>query len=71
MEKTLLFYEKDDYYDFKDSKALEGYSIVSIAKLFHNLSLIAEVDVDSEIIDLSALTEYNSIQSIMEQVISQ
>ncbi|OPB87463.1 AAA family ATPase [Elizabethkingia ursingii] len=71
MDKILLFYEKDDYYDFKDSKAEEGFSIVSIAKLFHNLSLITEVEVDSEIIDLSALTEYNSIQSIMEQVISQ
>lgn len=71
MENTLLFYEKDDYYDFKDSKVLEGYSIISIAKLFHNLSLIPEFDVNSEIIDLSALTEYNSVQSIMEQVISQ
>lgn len=71
MEKTLLFYEKDDYYDFKDSKNLEGYSIVTIARLFNNLSSIPEVDVDNEIIDLSALTEYNSIQSIMEQVISQ
>lgn len=71
MEKTLLFYEKDDYYDFKESKSLEGYSIISIAKLFHNLSLIEEVDADTEIIDLSALSEYNSIQSITEQVLSQ
>ncbi len=71
MENTLLFYEKEDYYDFRDSKNLEGYSIVSIAKLFYNQSMIPEVDVDSEIIDLSALTEYNSIQSLMEQAISQ
>ncbi len=71
MDKVLLFYEKDDYYDFKDSKTLEGYSIISITKLIHNLSLIKEVDTNREIIDLSALTEYNSIQSIIEQIIYQ
>ncbi|SEI03413.1 AAA domain (Cdc48 subfamily) [Paenimyroides aquimaris] len=71
MDKVLLFYEKDDYYDFKDSKTLEGYSIISVTKLIHNLSLIKEFDTNSEIIDLSALTEYNSIQSIFEQMIYQ
>lgn len=71
MDKVLLFYEKDDYYDFKDSKTLEGYSIISITKLIHNLSLINEIETFSTIIDLSALTEYNSIQSIFEQMIYQ
>jgi ATP-dependent Clp protease ATP-binding subunit ClpA len=71
MDKVLLFYEKDDYYDFKDSKTLEGYTIISISKLVHNLSLIKELDTNSEIIDLSVLTEYNGIQSIFEQIIYQ
>lgn len=71
MKKTLFYYEKDDYYDFKDSKALEGVSIVSISKLFNNPSLVAEIDVDTEIVDLSVLSEYTSIQLNMEQVISQ
>lgn len=71
MDKVLLFYEKDDYYDFKDSKTLEGYSIISISKITSNLSLINEIDVESEIIDLSVLTEYNNIQFVIEQVIYQ
>lgn len=68
---TLLFYDKDDFYDFKEAKILEGFSVISITKLIHNLSLIKDVDTNSEIIDLSALTEYNNIQSIVEQVIYQ
>ena len=61
---TLLFYDKEDFYDFKEAKILEGFSILSITKLIHNLSLVKEVDIRSEIVDLSALTEYNNIQSI-------
>lgn len=68
---TLLFYDKEDFYDFKEAKILEGFSILSITKLIHNLSLVKEVDISSEIVDLSALTEYNNIQSILEQVIYQ
>jgi ATP-dependent Clp protease ATP-binding subunit ClpC len=68
---TLLFYDKEDFYDFKEAKILEGFSILSVTKLIHNLSLVKEVDINSEIIDLSALTEYNNIQSILEQVIYQ
>lgn len=68
MQGTLLFYEKDEYYDFAETKKLEGFSIVSITKFFHNTSLINEFDSLSEIIDISALSEYNSIQSIFEQV---
>ncbi|MDX1907900.1 MAG: AAA family ATPase [Bacteroidia bacterium] len=71
MGKVLFFYKKDDYYDFKDSKTLEGYSITSITKLICNVSLVKEIDINSEIIDISALTEYNSIQSIFEQIIYQ
>ena len=71
MDKTLLFYEKDDYYDFKDSKNLEGYSFESITKFIHNTSLIQEFDSEYTIIDISALTEYVNIQSVAEQIINQ
>ena len=71
MERILLFYEKDDYFDFKDSKALEGYSIISISKITSNLSLIEEFDSATEIIDISVLTEFNNIQFVIEQVIYQ
>jgi len=66
---TLLFYEKDDFYDFKESKEIEGYSIISITKYLHNFSLIDEVNIYTEIIDISAITEYSKIQSIFEEVI--
>lgn len=71
MDLTLFFYEKDDYYDFKESKISEGYSFESITKFIHNSSLINELDTDLLILDLSAITEYNNIQSITEQVINQ
>lgn len=68
MQNTLLFYEKDDYYDFAETKKQEGFSIVSITRFIHNTSLINEFDFSTEIIDISALSEYTSIQSIFEQV---
>lgn len=71
MNTILLFYEKDDYYDFRDSKSLEGYSIISITKYILNTALIKDIDIDSEIIDISSLSEYNNIQSIMEQIFYQ
>lgn len=69
MDRTLFFYEKDDYYDFKESKINEGYSFVSITRLIQNLSLTESLDFNTTIIDLSALTEYVNIQSVAEQVI--
>lgn len=66
---TLLFYEKDDYYDFKESREKGGYVIVSITKFLHNFSLINDLDIDKEIIDISAMTEYVKVQSIFEEVI--
>ncbi|MUP46553.1 ATP-dependent Clp protease ATP-binding subunit [Gramella sp. BOM4] len=71
MERVLLFYEKEDYYDYKDSKSLEGYSIISITKFIHNLSLISELYPETLIVDLSALTEYTTIQSVSERIIYQ
>ena len=65
---TLLFYEKDDYYDFKESKEGEGFTIISITKFLHNVSLIDEIDTETEIIDISAMTEYIKIQSIFEEI---
>lgn len=71
MDKKMLFYDVDDYYDFTESKLQEGYTITSITKFINKSSLIKDVEVSSEIIDLSALTEFNNIQSIGEQIIYQ
>lgn len=69
MKNNLLFYEKDEFYDYKELKQSEGYSIVSISKFTKDNSLIESIDVYTEIVDISALTEYTSIQLFSEQII--
>lgn len=69
--KTLLFYDKEDFYDCKESKTEEGYDISSVSKYIRTPDLIPEIDCDSEIIDLSVLTEYSGIQFIVEQIVVQ
>lgn len=69
--KTLLFYDKEDFYDYKESKTEEGYNIYSVSKYTRNADLIAEINSYSEIIDLSVLTEYNTIQFVVEQFLVQ
>lgn len=69
--KTLLFYDKEDFYDYRDSMTKEGYEISSFSKYIRNPDLIANIDNYSEIIDLSVLSEYNNIQFIVEQLLVQ
>ena len=69
--KTLLFYDKGDFYDYKESKIEEGYEVSSISKYIRNPDLITEIDSDSEIVDLSVLSEYNNIQFVVEQIVAQ
>lgn len=71
MSKTLLFYDQEDYYDYKESRNIDGYTLNSISKYTRNFELIKEVDINSEIIDLSVLTEYHGIQFVAEQVLEQ
>ncbi|MBS9525936.1 ATP-dependent Clp protease ATP-binding subunit [Litoribacter alkaliphilus] len=71
MSKSLLFYEKEDYYDYKLSKNLDGFSIISISKLINNIDSININDYENEIIDISVITEYKNIQSITEQLLDQ
>jgi ATP-dependent Clp protease ATP-binding subunit ClpA len=69
MDLTLHFYEKDDYYDFKETKISEGYFFESITKFIHNTIDISDIDVEKLIVDISAITEYINIQSVTEQVV--
>ncbi len=71
MERELIFYRSNNYYNFRDSKYRDGYSLKSITEFIHNPSLINELDGTSEIVDISSLSEYNSKQSLAEQVICQ
>lgn len=69
--KTLLFYDKEDFYDYKESKTEEGYDISTVSKYTRNPDLIADINSYTEIIDLSVLSEYNTIQFVVEQFLVQ
>ncbi|MBB4801868.1 ATP-dependent Clp protease ATP-binding subunit ClpC [Flavobacterium nitrogenifigens] len=69
MRSELLFYEKDDFFDYKELKYSEGYSIASISKFIKDNELIYDLDSESTIIDLSVLSEYVSLQLLPEQVL--
>lgn len=69
--KTLLFYDKEDFYDYKEFKTKEGYEIHSFSKYTRNPDLIANINSYIEIIDLSVLSEYNTIQFVVEQILIQ
>ena len=70
MKGELLFYEKDDFYDYKELKYSEGFSIISISKYVKDNDLISALDPDTEIVDISALSEFTSIQLLGEQILS-
>lgn len=69
MEKVILFYEKDDFFDYKALKHSEGYSISSISKFIKDNELIQKMEPSFEIVDLSALSEYASHQLLPEQIL--
>ncbi|WCM41940.1 AAA family ATPase [Flavobacterium sp. CBA20B-1] len=69
--KKILFYDKEDFYDYRESMAEEGLEIFSVSKYTRNPDLITDIDSDSEIIDLSVLTEYDKMQFVIEQFIVQ
>lgn len=69
MERILHFYEKDDYFEYKQLKFSEGYSISSISKFIKNLDLIPEFEYSNEIVDVSVLHEYNSKQWLGEDTL--
>lgn len=69
MKTELLFYDKDEFYDYKALKFSEGYSIESISKYIKNPTLIESFDYSSEIVDISGLVEYDSKQVVGENAI--
>ncbi len=69
MRSELLFYERDDFFDYRELKYSEGYSIVTVSKFIKDNELIHEVDPETEIVDLSVLSEYVSLQLLPEQIL--
>ena len=74
MEKReLLFFEKEDFYDYKELKQEEGFRIVSITDFLRNINddyFFDSFDHSSEIVDISPLAiGYKDVQFLGEQII--
>lgn len=69
MENELLFFERADFSSFKELKKTEGYDIVSITEYIKDNSLIEQIDPLSEIVDLTALSGYNNLQTFAEGIL--
>lgn len=68
MGKVLLFYDRDEFFDYKELKFSEGYTIESVSKYIKDNELIQELDILSVIIDVTVLSEYASLQLLPEQI---
>lgn len=73
MKRELLFFERDVFYDYREYKKNEGFTIVSISDFLYNFGnnlLFEEFDHATNIIDISALAiGYKEVQSLGEQIL--
>lgn len=74
MKQELLFFERDAFYDYKECKLNEGYTIISIGYYLSNLSndvIFEEFDHTTQIVDISALASgYKEVQLLGEQILA-
>jgi ATP-dependent Clp protease ATP-binding subunit ClpC len=73
MKRELLFFERDVFYEYKEQKKNDGYSIISISNCLKDINndYFSDFDYTSQIVDISALgSGYNEIQLIGEQIIN-
>ena len=76
MNRELLFFDKNNFYAYKNSQLEKGYEIVSISDLIRNLNnkneVLPEYNISNKIFDISVLpTLYNEhLQGIGEQIFS-
>lgn len=69
MKNELFFFERDDFYAFKELKRIEGYEIISITDFIKDNNLATYFDSNSHIVDLSILSTYNQQQYVGEEII--
>jgi len=69
MKDELLFLEREDFYEFKEIKKIDGYEILSIIDFLKDNDLINSLDYTTNIIDLTVLTSYNQIQYLAEEIL--
>jgi len=69
MKQELLFFERDTFYEYKEQKKNEGYTIVSINDFLKNITnnySFDEFDYTSQIVDISVFGSgyYKDAQSL-------
>lgn len=69
MKNELLFFEREDFYEFKEQKKVEGFEIISLIDFLKDNELIKSFDCSSNIIDLSILYTYNHVQVLAEEIL--
>jgi DNA replication protein DnaC len=68
MGKVLLFYDRDEFFDYKELKFSEGFTIESVSKYIKDNELIQDLNISSVIVDVTVLSEYASLQLLPEQI---
>lgn len=68
MGKVLLFYDRDEFFDYKELKFSEGFTIESVSKYIKDNELIQDLNTLSVIVDVTVLSEYASLQLLPEQI---
>jgi len=69
MKKELLFFEREDFYEFKEIKNNDGYKILSISDFLKDNDLINSFDYTYTIVDLTVLQSYNQTQYFAEEIL--
>lgn len=73
MKRELLFFERDSFYTYKEIKSNEGYTITSISDFIRDITndeLFANLDHNSQIIDITSLAlGYKELQWVGEQIL--
>jgi ATP-dependent Clp protease ATP-binding subunit ClpC len=68
-KKELLFFEREDFYEFQELKEAEGYEIIGIFDFLKNKDLINTFDSTINIVDLTVLAAYTHTQYIAEDIL--
>lgn len=72
MKEELLFYNRSEFAILREIKKIEGYNILSITEFIKDNNLVSKCDFNSQIVDLSALGTFyslNDIQYLGEEVL--
>ncbi|UWX61766.1 AAA family ATPase [Chryseobacterium oranimense] len=68
MKKEVLFFDKNQFAQYKKAKTNEGYEIISITKYLQNFDDISEINEYLTIVDITSLGSINEVQYHAERL---